>query len=141
MYEYYGMEVEGRQDKDVSEFWDVLSTFPRDLSEANEQNELAKAKLLKAQKELERKQAMQAKRVKNRKRREKGVFERYAEARAGDVDDIVARFKKNKQASQEASRQRGRGNRNRRASNFRSKKKVNLRSVTSSAEPNPHPGV
>lgn len=138
MYEYYGMEVEGRQDSDVAEFWEVLSTFPHDLVQAKVENELVAAKLLKAQKELERKQAMKAKRVQNRKRREKGVFERYAEARAGDVDEIVARFKKNKQASQEASRQRGRG-RNRRASQFRSKKKVDLRMVTSSAEPEPKP--
>ena len=130
MYKYYGLEIEGRQDSDVAKFWEVLTAFSRDLLHAKTENEEEKARIERAQKELERKQALQAKRTKNKKR-EKGVFERYAEERAGDVDDIVARFKRQK----EMSRQRVRGNRNRRASQFRNRRKGDLKGRPAAAKP------
>ena len=126
MYQYYGLPIEGRQDSDIAKFWEVLSAFPKDLLDAQTENEEAKAKAIKAEKELARKQALLAKREKKKMQREKGVFERYAEERGGDVDDIVARFKQR----QEESRQRGRGNRSRRASQFRNRKKGDLRVAT-----------
>merc|ERR1712032_832619 len=107
----------------IAQFWEVLTEFPKDLIQAKLENEKAAARQLKVQKELERRQAMKAKRVKNKQRKEKGVFERYKEERAGDVDDIVARFKKNK----EQNSQRGRGSRSRRTSQFRKRRKGDLR--------------
>merc|ERR1712032_1199491 len=111
----------------IAQFWEVLTEFPKDLIQAKLENEKAAARQLKVQKELERRQAMKAKRVKNKKRKEKGVFERYKEERAGDVDDIVARFKKNKEQNIHSQRASRLGSRSRRTSQFRKRRKGDLR--------------